>query len=133
MLTLGVWLILQATNFLFYKFWGKISVKISVTIKKYDFSIQTKKRLIAIWRLILVCTYGAFASWLFITSMPHMSFSLNKTGTNQLLAPWYDNVLVAHAGGGNPTGIAYVNSLEAFERNLKLGHRIFEGDFVHHI
>lgn len=25
-------------------------------------------------------------------------------------------------------GIPYVNSLEAFEKNLKLGHRIFEGD-----
>lgn len=128
LLTLGVWLILWATNFLFYKFWGKISVKISVTIKKCNFSLQITKRLVVVQRLIFVCIYGAFASWLFITSMPHTPFAPNQTGTDQLPSPWYDNVLVAHAGGGNPMGIPYVNSLEAFEKNLKLGHRIFEGD-----
>lgn len=128
LLTFGAWLILQAANFLFYKLWGKISVKIGVTIKRFNFSIQTKKRLIAIWRLILVCIYGAYASWIFINSMPHMSLSLNKRGTDPSFSPWYDNVLVAHAGGGNPAGLAAVNSVEAFEKNYKLGHRVFEGD-----
>lgn len=39
-----------------------------------------------------------------------------------------DNVLVAHAFGGKGTK-TYTNSLQAFEYNYELGHRIFEVDF----
>lgn len=46
-----------------------------------------------------------------------------------LRARWFEKYhLVAHAGGLSPNGNIYANSLEAFEHNYRLGHRVFEGD-----
>jgi len=127
LVTLGVWLALQATNWAWCKCFGRVSIKVHILIKRINFDVKIKKGLGGAWRLVVVCLYGVIAVGIFTKYAPPMADA--QLGRDLSPSPWYeDNVLVAHAGGGNPDGYAYVNSLEAFEKNYQLGLRVFEGD-----
>ena len=127
LVTLGVWLILQITNGVWHKYFGKVSIRINILIEKLHVDVRICKGLRRVWGLVFMLLYGTAAIWSFIKYIPHTP--VTKLEGNPFVSPWYeDNILVAHAGGGTTEGYVYVNSLEAFEWNYQIGHRVFEGD-----
>jgi len=98
------------------------------------------KKLVLSAVLVLILVFGCLAAvkaYGFVMDKYHflrdtlalIDARTNKVQQYDLDYSWVkDNVLVAHAFGGKGSK-TYTNSLEAFEYNYGLGHRIFEVDF----